>query len=40
MRDIELYVKKEKMSTNFCEYFYKETSDSKYIQISILVPSS
>lgn len=39
MREIELYVKK-KMSSNFCEYFYKETSESKYVQISIPVPSS
>ena len=29
MRGIELYVKKKKMSTDFCEYFYKETSESK-----------
>lgn len=40
MRDIELYVKKKKLSTHFCEYFYKETSESKYIQIRILVPRS
>lgn len=39
MRETELYVKK-KMSTNFCEYFYKETSESKYVQIRILVPRS
>lgn len=40
MRETELYVKKKKMAINFCEYFHKETSESKYIQISIQVPGS